>query len=212
MALNREQIVETALDLLNEVGMEGLTLRRLAGELGVQAPTLYWHVKNKQQLLDEMATMMLRRAVQRGRFSIDAPWPEAIREMIHSLREMLLEYRDGAKIFSGTYLTDNQLLESMEQPLRLLVDAGFSLEDAVAGWTTLYSFVIGFTIEEQAVRPAAGDPDQRYDPETRAARINASDYPLTVAAGWEMFGNFDERFEQGLRLIIAGMQQQVGIR
>lgn len=59
--IDRKQVVDTALRLLNEVGLDGLTLRGIAKELNVQAPALYWHFKNKQELLDEMATEMVRR-------------------------------------------------------------------------------------------------------------------------------------------------------
>ena len=54
MALDRAQVVTAAIELLDEVGLDGLTLRRLAQELGVQAPALYWHFKDKQELLDQM--------------------------------------------------------------------------------------------------------------------------------------------------------------
>src|SRR5215510_10070741 len=60
MGLDRETVVREALEQLDEVGLEGLTLRRIAKTLGVQAPALYWHFRNKQELLDEMATVMLR--------------------------------------------------------------------------------------------------------------------------------------------------------
>jgi len=53
-------IARTALGLLNEVGLDGLTMRLLAKELGVQAAALYWHLKNKQELLDAMAAIMFR--------------------------------------------------------------------------------------------------------------------------------------------------------
>lgn len=59
--LDRAQVADTALRLLNEVGLDGLTLRRIATELDVKAPALYWHFANKQALLDELATEMLRR-------------------------------------------------------------------------------------------------------------------------------------------------------
>ena len=54
MALAREDVVWAGLRLLDEVGLDNLSLRKLAKELGIQAPTLYWHFKNKQDLLDEM--------------------------------------------------------------------------------------------------------------------------------------------------------------
>ncbi|SUC32937.1 Tetracycline repressor protein class B from transposon Tn10 [Providencia rettgeri] len=53
--LDKETIITAALDLLNEVGMEGLTTRKLAQKLGVEQPTLYWHVKNKRALLDALS-------------------------------------------------------------------------------------------------------------------------------------------------------------
>ena len=54
--LDRTRVADTALKLLNEVGLDGLTLRAIARELDVKAPALYWHFKDKQALLDEMAT------------------------------------------------------------------------------------------------------------------------------------------------------------
>lgn len=63
MALTRQEIARSGLRLLNEVGLNGLTLRLIAGDLGVKAPVLYWHLKNKQELLDRMATQMLADAV-----------------------------------------------------------------------------------------------------------------------------------------------------
>lgn len=65
--LDKKLVVDTALRLLNEVGLDGLTLRAIAKELNVQAPALYWHFKNKQALLDEMATEMYRRMVTDAR-------------------------------------------------------------------------------------------------------------------------------------------------
>lgn len=59
--LDRALVARTALDLLSDLGLDGLTLRAIATELGVKAPALYWHFKDKQALLDEMATEMMRR-------------------------------------------------------------------------------------------------------------------------------------------------------
>src|ERR1700744_5893869 len=56
MKINRAQVARVGLKLLNEIGLEQLTLRRLAQELDVKAATIYWHFKDKQELLDEMAT------------------------------------------------------------------------------------------------------------------------------------------------------------
>lgn len=111
--LDRETIVETALRLLNEEGLEGLTLRRLAKGLDVQAPALYWHFGNKQALLDEMATRMLRDMLLPMAGQAEAggtAWQDWITDACRRARRTLLGYRDGAKVFSGTHLTDESHL------------------------------------------------------------------------------------------------------
>ena len=209
MRLDRVVLVRAALALLNEVGLDGLTLRRIAKELDVQAPALYWHFANKQALLDEMATTMARDLLaESGTPDPSWTWERFLAETARGMRAMMLAYRDGARVFSGTYLTDDSLLASMEIPLRTLVDAGFSLHDAVLGWQSLYAYTVGYVIEEQATHPAPGALDERYDAAAREARIDAERFPLTHAVSTEIFADSDGRFEHGLNLIIAGMRAQ----
>jgi TetR/AcrR family tetracycline transcriptional repressor len=207
MPLDRDRVVLTALRLLDSVGLDGLTLRKIAGELGVQAPALYWHFKSKQELLDEMATRVFRDfVVELGLPSEELPWPDWAAEYGKRLRGMLLRYRDGAKMFSGRYLTDNAFFSSMEAALSKLTTAGFTLRDAACGLLTIYCYAVGFTIEEQAVYPRPGERNEQYDLGKRAERIDAERFPLALAVGEEAFSKFDERFEQGLRMIIRGLR------
>ncbi len=204
MALDREKVVRAALRLLDKVGLEGLTLRRLAGDLRVQAPALYWHFRNKQELLDEMATRVLVDAIGNMLPGKHGDWADWAMYFGKEMRRMLLRHRDGAKMFSGTYLTDNTAFEPMEIALRRFVDAGFSVEDAMCAFKTIYCYTVGFTIEEQAVCPKPGKRDPRYDLTKRAQRIDPKRFPLALVAGEEMY-NFDERFDRGLQVIIRGL-------
>jgi AcrR family transcriptional regulator len=204
--LTRETIVRTALDVLDDVGLEGLTVRALADRLGVRAGALYWHVRDKGTLLDEMATAILRDLLTAATpVPETTDWATYLTETAGALRRGLLAHRDGAKVFSGTYLTDDAVLEAMETPLRVLTTAGFALREAVLGWQTVYNYVIGFVIEEQAVHPRPGQTDPRYNLDRRAARIDQERFPLTHAAGPEGFGDPDERFSRGLALITRGL-------
>jgi TetR/AcrR family tetracycline transcriptional repressor len=206
MALDRERVVRTALRLLDKVGLDGLTLRKLASELHVQAPALYWHFKNKQELLDEMATRVLADSVIEMLPPGDGGWQEWAMYIGNGVRRMLLRYRDGAKMFSGTYLTDSRLFARMESLLRKFVDAGFPARDAICAYRTIYCYAVGFTIEEQAVCPRPGKRDPRYDLAKRGQRIDREQFPLALAAGEAMY-QFDEQFEQGLRIIIRGLRR-----
>jgi TetR/AcrR family transcriptional regulator, tetracycline repressor protein len=204
--LNREVIVTAALRLLNKEGLEGLTLRRLAKGLRVQAAALYWHFKNKQELLDEMATHVFREGFRDLRLPKDIPWQDWCRQFAAAERQMLLRYREGAKMFSGTYLTDATMYAPMEVSLQKLTADGFPLSAALNALSTIHCYVVGFTIEEQAVWPDPEKRDKRYAPERRAARLDKDKFPLTLKIGEELFTAPADRFELGLDAILRGLE------
>lgn len=219
--LDKAHVADTALDLLNDVGLEGLTLRAIAKELNVQAPALYWHFKNKQALLDEMATVMFRRMTQAGaqtdaqagaevRYEPSGSWQEWLIEGNRQLRATLLRYRDGAKVFSGSRFTGTDHGPELEANLRLLTGAGFTPDQAAWAGTTAYMYTLGFVTEEQGMRSSSGEGPGGVDVEERARKL--ADYPLAAAAGGQLFAAYDERFEEGLRLIVAGIEARYGVR
>ncbi|WP_436840506.1 TetR/AcrR family transcriptional regulator C-terminal domain-containing protein [Streptomyces flavofungini] len=213
--LDRRRVARVALGLLNETGLDGLTLRAIAKELDVKAPALYWHFKDKQALLDEMATEMVRGAAADLAGTPDADWRTTVTTAMRALRRMLLRYRDGAKVYSGTYFTDTSYAAPVEAQLRRLTEAGFTPAAAARALLTLTSYTIGYVIEEQATgpRPGAegaggtggegGQGSEGYDLVARAERLK--DYPLAAAAGEEMFRRYEEGFEAGLAAVVAGV-------
>ncbi|WP_245239318.1 TetR/AcrR family transcriptional regulator C-terminal domain-containing protein [Streptomyces sp. MZ04] len=205
--LDRTRVARTALKLLNETGLDGLTLRAIAKDLDVKAPALYWHFKDKQALLDEMATEMMRRMTEdlaAGADAVrDADWRTALAAAMRGLRRHLLMYRDGAKVYSGTHFTDTSYAEPMEAQLRMLTGGGFTPGGAARAWATAYSYTIGYVIEEQAMGPDPAKEEGGYDLAARAERLAA--YPLAAAAGQEMFRDYDAGFEKGLTAIVAGI-------
>ncbi len=206
MPLDRQLILQQAFRVLNEAGLDGLTLRRLAVRLNVKAPAIYWHFKDKRDLLDEMATQVFRESYQKSA-SLDSlqPWQEWATAVFQGLRETLLHYRDGARIFSGTYLTDAELYAPMEANLRRMTSAGFTLRQSVIGLGALYSYTIGFVIEEQAIQLAPDEPNPQYDLAARERRVNKELYPLAAAAGAEIFTQHQGRFAEGLEVIVMGL-------
>lgn len=207
--LDRQAVVRTALRVLDRTGLDGLSVRKIAAELHVQAPALYWHFRNKQELLDEMATTVFADSVrEQGMPSADLSWQDWAAKYAHGLRRTLLRYRDGARMFSGRYLTDSSLYGPMEVALRKFTESGFALQEASEVLNTLYCYVIGFTIEEQAIYPRQGQRSKKYDPARRAKRIDPEKFPLALAVGPESFAQFDERFDRGVQLILNGARSQ----
>ncbi|MEU3980404.1 TetR/AcrR family transcriptional regulator [Streptomyces sp. NPDC026672] len=207
--LDRRRVADTALRVLNEVGLDGLTLRAIAKELDVKAPALYWHFKDKQALLDEMATEMYRRMAAGTADVPSATWQDRLLLTNRGLRAALLGHRDGAKVFSGSRFTGTPHAAEMERTLRQFTEAGFTLARAVRANTTAYLYTLGFVTEEQGVEPLPGERREGYDIEDRARAMAA--FPLTAAAGAEIFTDYDRHFEEGLALVIAGIEARYGI-
>ena len=204
--LTKAAIVAAALDLLDEAGMDGLTVRALASRLGVQAPALYWHVRNKQALLDEMATQIWRRIGDvMAALPGDLPWREVMATYAVTVRRELLGHRDGAKAFSGTTLTDPDVIRRQEATFENLVRQGFTLDDATRGLVMIHYFTIGFCVEEQAVVQVTASGDDSYL--RRAELIGAEKAPLAVEAGDVLFGDPGTRFSELLDLQLEAVSR-----
>ncbi|GAA4892121.1 TetR/AcrR family transcriptional regulator C-terminal domain-containing protein [Streptomyces coeruleoprunus] len=207
MKINSEVIARTSLRLLDDVGLDGLSMRLVAQELGVRAPTLYWHVKNKQQLLDAMATLIYVEAAERLTPPQGAPWEDWLADWARHLRQAMLGHRDGARVLAGTYVNHPAVYHGVELTLRTLKDAGFTLGEAARGFPALLHFTIGYTIEEQAHTSAAYGGDNPYTPERIAAGIDPERFPLTAEASGDLLSlDEDTGFEHGLRVVVLGLR------
>jgi len=205
MKVNREIIVEAGLKLLNEVGLEQLTLRRLAQELKIQAPTLYWHFKSKEELIDAMATLLLARGspdLVPSKNTSD--WKTWVSAFGMGLRKTLLQYRDGARVVAGSRLTDTVYMETAERIGQHLIGAGFNLREAVVLLSTVYTFTVSFVIEEQAVFPEQGKRSPAYNLEKRNVRLDAKTFPILRRSGAILFDRFEQRYKDSLGLIVGG--------
>jgi TetR/AcrR family transcriptional regulator, tetracycline repressor protein len=205
MKVNREIVVQAGLKLLNEVGLEQLTLRRLAKELKIQAPTLYWHFKSKEALIDAVATLVLAEGAPGLVPSKSAnDWKTWVKAFGIGLRQTLLKYRDGARVVAGSHLTDTVFMETTELIGSRLVEAGFSVRKAVVLLSTVYTFTISFVIEEQAVFPVKGERSSAYDIQKRKAKLDAKKFPLLRQSGAILFDHFEQRYKDSLNLIVRG--------
>ncbi|WP_327071960.1 TetR/AcrR family transcriptional regulator C-terminal domain-containing protein [Kitasatospora sp. NBC_01302] len=198
MALSRTDIVQAALQLLDEVGLERLSLRGLATKLEVKAATLYWYVKSKQELIDEMAAAMMAAAWQDDVPKPSEPWDVWLTWVARSQRSGMLSRRDGALLAVRSSQTDDQW-QAVEGLLHMLQRDGFSLDDAMRGLGALTNFVLGSTLEEQQAMGQKGAVTTMQEPDT---------FPLSARA---LTGtkDFDAMFTHGLTLILDGMRLRV---
>jgi AcrR family transcriptional regulator len=207
--ITRERIVAAALELLNDEGMDGLTVRALASRLDIRAPALYWHVRNKQELLDEMATEVTRR-VTRAFAAVPpgAGWRDDLAAYARVLRSEYLLHRDGARIFSGTRITDPDVVRLKEPLFERWTTSGWKPTDADDAVDVVTAFVVGFVIEEQERRQSAESDPARFSATEREAWLGEG-ASLVKEAG-RLQDDGDQRFERHLDVVLEGLAARLG--
>lgn len=205
MKVDRQRIVEAALDLLNGVGVDALSTRLLADRLGVKQPALYWHFKNRRALLDAMNVEILARGHTRSRPLPGEDWRAFLRENARSFRRALLAYRDGARVHAGTE-ADPQDLDDVEAQVAFLVAAGSPVTRTMDILVAVSRYVVGCVLEEQA-EPVDGSVEDSLAPELDTA---AAAYPLlSQAIAHYRSSGYEALFESGLDLLVAGAEARL---
>ncbi|MEJ5127578.1 TetR/AcrR family transcriptional regulator C-terminal domain-containing protein [Comamonas sp. MYb21] len=207
--VQREQIVEAALALLEQDGLDGLSMRKLAQTLDMQAASLYWHFASKQALVDAMADNLIgdvARTLQ-GHHA----WDEGVRMVAREFRQALLKHRDGARVFAGTYVVTDNVLRTNEALISGFGQAGADPDTAAQLTLSLTYFVLGLVMEEQALGPGStadlGARNQAF------MKLALAQYPGNWAARNAISSvDFNERFEMGLALLIAGVEPFLKLR
>jgi TetR/AcrR family tetracycline transcriptional repressor len=153
---NREQrraeIVRAGLDLLEEGGLEALSLRRIAQSLGMHAPGLYWYIEDKQELIDLMAKAILDEALGDGT-GPDAGegWEQWLTEVAVKMRRVMLSRRDGARVVAGAYLFKvASIAQMLETSVRLMEEDGLARDLALHGAITVMRYTMGIALDDQA--------------------------------------------------------------
>lgn len=202
MKIDRSRIVDAALDLLNEVGLDDFTTRALAQRLDVRQPALYWHFRSKRALLDAMNEEMLARGMIRRDPERGEDWRVYLTENARQFRGALLAWRDGARVHAGTE-AGPQDLEGFEIQLRLLGEAGMSLPFAMNLLAAISRYTVGCVVEEQSEGVDAA-AQQELDMAAQAHPRAAVALAHYRSSGHAAF------FEAGLRLLLDGAAAQLG--
>ena len=153
MSLRREDVIDAAVELLDEVGLDAFTTRALTDRLGVQRGALYWHVKSKHELLGAVAAKIVAPAFTADDDSKD--WANAFADFAQRLRMALLGHRDAARLVAVYSSVDRQTSQSMQANLARLNELGIPPALAARFGDLMASYVTGYVLQEQAQQAAA---------------------------------------------------------
>jgi TetR/AcrR family tetracycline transcriptional repressor len=210
--LDKATVVAAALRLLDAEGLEKLTLRRLAQDLDVAAPALYWHFRDKRELLDGMVAAI---ADELGGWPEPGPddvWDEWLADRFRQQRRTLLNHRDSARLVAGTRPT-SEALPMIEREVGIGVRFGLTAGQALRAILVVSNYVTGFVLDEQAeaAREAAEAGQEMSASERMFREKYASGQIPNLAAAFDEVGdpNSEAGFEFGLQLLIDGLRIQI---
>jgi AcrR family transcriptional regulator len=205
--LSRERVLRAAIELADREGIEALSMRRLGLKVGVEAMSLYNHVRNKEDVLNGMVDAVFSEIdLPAG----DAAWSTAMRQRAISARQALLRHPWAIGLMESRVQPGPATLRHHDSVLRNLRTAGFSVEMAAHAYSMLDSYIYGFTLNELSL-PLDSSRQIAEVAENILRENPAGEYPylMEMAVEHAMKPGYDygDEFEYGLDLILDGLKR-----
>jgi AcrR family transcriptional regulator len=205
--LSRARVLAAAVDLADHEGIDAVSMRRLGQELGVEAMSLYTHIRGKEDLLDGMVDVVV------GEIPVDPTgpdWRTTLRRTILSARDVMLRHRWAARVIETRSAPGPATLGYMDAVTGIVRDGGLSVDLTHHAMHVLGSRVYGFN-QDLYDDPGAADPAVAAG---FAAQL-AGAYPniaaiATAASHEDGLGGCDDDYEFafGLDLILDGLERR----
>jgi AcrR family transcriptional regulator len=205
--LSRDRVLRAGLTLADENGIESLTMRKLGVALGVEAMSLYNHVKNKEDLLDGMIDLVFS--------EIELPdgnqgWRTAMRRRAIAARAVLSDHRWAIGLMESRTTPGAATLRHHDAVIGCLRQAGFPVELVAHAYSALDSYIYGFALQERSLPMES--PEQTSElAQAILARFPVDEYPhlaeLTFEHVMKPGYDYGKEFEYGLDLILDGLER-----
>lgn len=215
--LSRDTVLQAALELVDEDGLEALSMRRLGNRLGKDPMALYRYAPNRDALLDGVTELLL------DQWAIPRPgqspsWQEQLRDAAQDFRTLVLDHRHVVPLLVTRPLSTPMglrppgALRPLEQILSILSSAGFSPADALHAYRTYYGFLIGHILNELEEFVVNPDEDE-VGLKLGLHRLPKKDFPhLRQLAPMLLSYDGEAELGQGILLILEGLQKQLDTR
>ncbi len=210
-ALSRDLVVATALDIVDRDGINGLTMRALGLELGVDPMAAYYHVPNKAAVLDGVVEAVWAELDLPD--PSDEPWQSQLTEVARSMREVLVRHPNALPIMVTRPNLSAPGFQITDRTLGILLDAGFPPDEALEFVNAAAEFIVGHAMAETS-QPVAGDTsgDDRLVDALGTAGESGEFPHLTQVLGEVALEEvtMDRIFEAGLAVLVSGLEQRLG--
>jgi AcrR family transcriptional regulator len=207
--LTRQRIVRAALRIMDEEGLEAVTMRRIGRALGVEAMSLYNHVRDKEEILDAICEEVLTEF----RFPVDTEWADTVRAAAREYRRLLLAHPRVITLMTGrkSPFTNVESLKVYEFALALFRRGGLSVEDAVKAFNSFGSYILGSVTMELGMMINGKPDDAHVRAHADMARlVGSADLPYLRESLPHMIEcDIEEQFEFGLDLLVDAVSARI---
>ncbi len=202
--LHRERVIDAALALVDEHGVDALSIRRLAGELGVGAMTIYNHVPSKAALLDGVCERVLA-AID---LDADAPgsWEDRIRSYATAWRTVALAHPGAFPLLLTRQLASTDALRPTDTALAPLLEAGLDAADAVHALRAFVAFQTGSILRELGASPTFSGLSPKGVAARRADLASSGFVNIAAVADPLARCHHESEYAFGVELLISGVR------
>lgn len=214
--ISEDKILEASWELLGEEGIEKLSMRRLADRLGIQAPSLYWYFKSKQNLYLRLANQVSKIILEE--FHSEGDWKEQLTELAVTVKSVLSRYPCSTQIMMMTLPHEPDIIRFTNRMLLCVESTRLEQEQKIQVVTTLVNYVYYFVLDDyqhQRNISAILKVNETL-PGEEMIRLLDSMNETDVGLFRRMFTNglfelmgTDRAFEFGLKLILLGVEQVI---
>lgn len=210
VALSRDQFVDAAIRILDSEGLDALSMRRLGQEVGSGATSLYWHIRNKDELLDLVLDRIIAEVIPE--LTPGLGWREISVVGARALRQVLVRHRAIAPVIGERPTFGPGTLEAIEILLTAYVEAGFEPLEALMASQTVINWALGFAVFEGRDPLGSGATDEDRSAfmaefRTFLATLPADRFPTTLRLLPEAPSlTPDLEFEYGLQRLLDGIE------
>ncbi|WP_228447451.1 TetR/AcrR family transcriptional regulator [Streptomyces paludis] len=203
------RIVGTALKLIDEVGIQALTLRMLADALDSGTATLYRHFNSKDELLALVADRVLGEVRVSREELHDLSWREAVTVAAEAFYGTLCRHPQALPLLAAQVPVGPNGLRGRERLITLFLSHGFPIDLAARAFTAVGHYVIGFAIQQHG--PGTPHPEEHSQLRNYYNSLDPELYPATTAAAYELTSvPLHEEFRFGLDLLLDGLEKARG--
>lgn len=216
--ISEDRILEASWELLGEEGIEKFSMRRLAVRLGIQAPSIYWYFKSKQNLYQRLANQVSKIILEE--YHSEGDWKEQLNGLAVTVRSVLSRYPCSTQLMMSTLPHEPDIIRFTNRMLLCVESTPLEQEQKIQAVLTIMNYVFNFVLDDyehqRNVSAIIKDHGAGALPGEEMTRLLDSMSETDAGLFRRMFANglfelmgTDKAFEFGLKLILLGIEQVI---